>query len=105
MKAEKKNAWIGIELTQPDIEIQELFYEQFLQVKTYLHSILDEEWEWNLHTRDENDKIISTIGKGLSNVNVFNKDNWPALISFLKPRIIALDEFWVDARYSFEALR
>lgn len=105
MRAEKKYAWIGIELTHPDIDIQELFFEQFLQTKEYLHSIVGEEWDWSLHSRDENGKTISTIGKSLLNVSVFKQDDWSALISFFKPRLIALDEYWSDAKYSFEALR
>lgn len=105
MKAEKKFAWIGIELTDPDAEIQELFYEQFLQNKIYLESTLEEEWEWILHVPDEYSRVVSTIGQSLTNVSVFNEDDWPAIISFFKPRIIALDEFWSDAKYSFEALR
>lgn len=105
MKTEKKFAWIGIELTDPDVEIQELFYEQFLQHKAYLESTLEEEWEWNLHVPDEYSRVVSTIGNSLKNVSVFNEDDWPAIISFFKPRIIALDEFWSDAKYSFEALR
>jgi hypothetical protein len=30
------------------------------------------------------------------------RDDWPAIISFLKPRIIALDAFWSQAKYGFE---
>lgn len=105
MKAEKKYSWVGIELTDPDIEIQALFYEQFLENRSYLQSIAEEAWEWKLHVFEDNNKIVSTIGKSLEHVSVFNEDDWPALISFLKPRIIALDEFWSDAKYSFEGLR
>ena len=105
MKADKKGGWVGIELTDPDVEIQELFYEQFLQNKLYLESVLGETWEWQLHTGDETGRTISTIGISISNVSVFKQDDWPALISFFKPRMIALDEFWTDAQYSFEALR
>jgi hypothetical protein len=28
--------------------------------------------------------------------------DWPAIISFLKPRIIALDEFWENVKPGFE---
>jgi hypothetical protein len=38
-------------------------------------------------------------------VNLFNRDDWPALISFFKPRLVALDEFWNGAQYAFEELR
>ncbi len=40
----------------------------------------------------------------LNGVSIFNKEDWPQLISFFKQRIIALDQFWSTARYGFEAL-
>ncbi|TVP42967.1 MAG: DUF4268 domain-containing protein, partial [Mongoliibacter sp.] len=38
----------------------------------------------------------------LADVNVMEKDDWPAIISFLKPRIIALDAFWSNIKPAFE---
>jgi hypothetical protein len=105
MQADNTTASIGIEITHPDTEIQELFFEQFLSLKTILHSYLGEEWGWALHTTDANGKVISRIYNEISPVNVFNQDDWPELISFFKPRIIALDEFWSDAKYSFDSLK
>jgi hypothetical protein len=105
LDADKRNAFVGIEITHPDEGIQELFFEQFQELKTILKSYLNEEWEWLLHTTDENGKTICRIYTELNNVNVFNKNDWPALISFFKPRILALDEFWSDAKYSFESLK
>lgn len=105
MHADGKKAAIAIELSHPDIEIQELFFEQFVELKNYLHEILEEEWEWNLHVKDETGKKISIISKELTPANIYKQEEWPELISFFKPRIIALDEFWSDAKYSFESLR
>ncbi|WP_114783463.1 DUF4268 domain-containing protein [Botryobacter ruber] len=105
MQADNKKASIAIEITHPDPEIQQLFFEQFRELRGVLESTLEEEWEWELHTTDEHGKIISRISKELAPVNLFNRDDWPALISFFKPRIIALDEFWSGAQYSFDALR
>jgi hypothetical protein len=105
MEAAKKSASIAIEIAHPDAGIQELFFEQFLELKSVLHSVLDEEWEWQLHTTDENGKTVCRILKVLGGVSIFNKNDWPALISFFKPRIIALDEFWSDAKYAFDALK
>ncbi|AKD04185.1 DUF4268 domain-containing protein [Pontibacter korlensis] len=102
MNADNKRGYIAIELSHPDTEMQELVYDQFLEHKTMLHEALGEEWEWMLHMSDESGRVVSRIYKEISPVSVFNKDDWPALISFLKPRIIALDEFWSDAKYSFE---
>ncbi|CAN5192846.1 hypothetical protein BH23BAC1_BH23BAC1_38960 [soil metagenome] len=105
MQADSRKASIGIELSHADVEIQQMFFEQFLALKNVLHQILGEEWRWLLHTKDQKNKTFSRIYKELSPVNIFNKDEWPDLISFFKPRIIALDEFWIDAKYSFENLR
>lgn len=105
LDADKKKASIAIEITHPDIEIQELFFEQFQELKNVLKGYLGEDWDWVLHTRHENEKTISRIYKDLDAVNVFNKNDWQRLISFFKPRIIALDEFWNDAKYAFDSLK
>lgn len=105
MQADKKLASIAIEMTQPDLEIQQMFFEQFGAMKELLHSTVGEEWTWELHTSDEYGKEVSRIYTELKGVNVFNQDDWPALISFFKPRMIALDAFWSDAKYSFDELR
>lgn len=105
MKADKKFASIGIEITHPDLELQEFFFDQFKTLQTYLHQLLEEPWVWDLHQPDENGKIISRIYQEISPVNVFNREDWPTLISFFKPRMIKLDAFWDNAQYSFEELR
>jgi hypothetical protein len=105
MEAGKRSASIAIEITHPDAGIQELFFEQFKELKTLLRSSLQEDWEWQLHTRDESGKTVSRIFKQVDCISIFNKNDWPALISFFKPRIIALDEFWSDAKYAFDALK
>jgi hypothetical protein len=102
MQADNKVAGISIEITHPDKELQQLFFEQFATYKNILHSTLNEDWEWQLHTTDEYGKTISRIYKEMGSVSIYQKEDWPKLISFFKPRIIALDEFWGDARYAFE---
>ena len=104
MDAGKKSAMISISLEQSDPEIQQMFFEQFAQMKDMLHATLEEEWEWQLHITVDG-KIISRIYKELPDVSVFNKYDWPDLITFFKPRIIALDSFWENARWGFEGLR
>lgn len=105
MDAGPKSASIAITLEHTDAGIQELYFEQFLELKELLHNTLEEEWTWQPHTKLPDGKVISRIIKELPNVSIFNKNQWPDLISFFKPRIIALDSFWENARYSFEDLR
>ncbi|MCD0487380.1 DUF4268 domain-containing protein [Pedobacter sp. MC2016-14] len=105
MQADHRSATVSIEMSHPDPDIQALMFEQFQAFKNILKVALNEEWEWQLHGQDEYGKTISRIYKNLSDVSVLKKEDWPALISFFKPRIIALDEFWSDAQYSFELFR
>ena len=105
MNADNKKASIAIELTHKEADIQALYFEQFQQLKTLLQNALQEEWTWLLHTRNEHGKTISRIYTKIENVSIFKKDDWAQLISFFKPRIIALDEFWSTAKYVFEAMR
>lgn len=105
MQAGKRTATIAIEITHPDAGIQELFFEQFEEFKNMLHNTVGEEWDWQLHGSDEYGKTISRIFKQQDGVSIFNKNDWPALISFFKPRMIALDEFWTDAKYGFDVLK
>ncbi|MFA4869280.1 MAG: DUF4268 domain-containing protein [Pedobacter sp.] len=105
MHADKRQVSIAIELTHPDEEIRELVFEQFTEFKKLFEEQLQEKWEWELDSYDEYGKKISRIYKVLPDVSIFKKEDWPTLISFLKPRIIALDEFWSNAQYSFEVFK
>ncbi|MEQ9307074.1 MAG: DUF4268 domain-containing protein, partial [Marinoscillum sp.] len=82
METGRKSAIISISIEHNDRDIQELYFEQFLELKTLLHSELGEDWEWDLHHITENGKVISRIYKELPAASVFNKDLWPELISF-----------------------
>jgi hypothetical protein len=105
MDANQKLATISISLEHKDAGIRELYFHQFEEFKTILHETLNEEWQWELHSQATDGKSISKIFKEITGVSVFNRDHWPELISFFKPRIIALDQFWEDAKYTFESLR
>jgi hypothetical protein len=105
MQADNKAAMIAIELTHKDTEVQELYFEQFVQVKKLFEDSMGEEWHWQLHQHDEHEKVVSRIYMEKMGVSVFQKNDWAELISFFKPRIISLDEFWSLTKYAFESLR
>lgn len=104
MDAGKKSAVVAISIDHNDREIQQLFFEQFTEMRDILHQTLGEEWLWQLHGVIDG-KVVSRIYKELPDVSVFNKGDWPDLISFFKPRLIALDSFWENARWAFDGLR
>jgi hypothetical protein len=104
MEARQKSATIAISLEHSDPDFQELYFRQFQEFSELLRGTLDETWEWQL-LEERDGKLVSRIYTELTGVSVLNKDHWPELISFFKPRIIALDIFWENAKYSFETLR
>lgn len=105
MNADNKMASIGIEIMHKDVGLQALYFEQFMQLKPALQEALEEEWIWLPHTPDEHGKTTSCIFTSLQNRSVLERSDWPQLISFFKPRMIALDQFWSSAKYWFEALQ
>jgi hypothetical protein len=105
MQATNKTAVIEIELSHSDAQIQQLYFEQLLQLKNVFDNVMKEEWMWQSHIYADNGKTVSRIYKEKTGLSIFRKQDWPELISFFKPRIIALDEFWSSVKYIFEALR
>ncbi|MCB0562927.1 MAG: DUF4268 domain-containing protein [Phaeodactylibacter sp.] len=105
MYADNKEAFIGIVMKQTDPDLRALFYEQFEELKPVLHSCLNEQWRWEAEASGEHGQPQSRIYTTLSPVSIFRQEEWPQLISFFKPRIIALDEFWSMGKYHFEPLR
>lgn len=101
MDAGLKSSSISISLEHSNDAIRKLHFEQLLQSKKILYTILGEEWDWQREIIVEG-KVISRLSKTLPGVSIMNKDHWPDLISFFKPRMIALDAFWENARYGFE---
>ena len=104
MDAAQNASAIYISIEHRDPEIRQLHFGRFMGSKEMLHGMLKEEWVWELNVPSGESKIIGRIYKEIAGVSVFNKDHWPDLISFFKPRIIALDRFWENAKYGFEDL-
>lgn len=102
MKAERNFASVGIELGHSDPELQELYFDHFAQLKKILENSTQEKWNWKLLSLNEVGQPISRIEKVITGVNVLDEGSWPEIISFLKPRIIALDEFWDLVKPGFE---
>ncbi|SHL60300.1 protein of unknown function [Chitinophaga jiangningensis] len=105
LEADNKTASVTILITQADAELHLAFYEQFELQKNMLEATLEEsDWDWQFQATDDYGKHVSYIRKELQGVSVLRQEDWPALISFFKSRIIKLDEYWSSAKYGFEML-
>ncbi len=101
MDAGKKQASVAIEMRHSDKDEQEEVFEKFKALKTMFDEIAGDDWDWELHSIDEDGKTVSRIITRLEGVNIFNEADWPSIISFLKPRLLALDQFWHLAKDHF----
>jgi len=104
MDAEKEGAYIGIEVAGKDHALQEMYFNHFKTFRQALENdFLEEKWEWDSAV-NEKGLLVSRIFKRTGDLNIYNEKDWPALISFLKSRMIALDKFWNEYKEIFEML-
>lgn len=105
MDADHKQVSIAILLSHRDETIRAQQYEQLQQLKALLQQELEgESWNWQEAYTDEWGKTFGMVSKVLTGVNIHRKEDWPAMISFLKQRIMALDAFWSNVKFGFEGI-
>jgi len=95
-------ASIAVVLSHPDRAERAQAWQQFQEVKHLLKAATDEDWLWEEAYEDEYGHAYSRIYTTLENVNIYRQEDWPTLISFFKPRLIALDAFWEEVKFAFE---
>jgi hypothetical protein len=105
MYADNKEASIGIVISHKDAGLRHLYFDQLAEFRKLLETESGEPWQWERDHYDEQGRALSRVSKSLTGVSVFQKEDWPQIISFLKPRLMALDAFWSQVKYSFEMLR
>ena len=101
MNADRSAASLSIQMTGDRLQREKQF-ERMIQFRTEFESVVPGEWIWLKEKLDENGRSISVIETTLSGVNVSDKNDWPAIISFLKSMITGLDEFWTSVKDFFE---
>ncbi|TCC92458.1 DUF4268 domain-containing protein [Pedobacter frigiditerrae] len=104
MNAEQRQVIISIDITHHNQEIRALYFKQFKAFKMLFNETLNEDWLWEAETENDFGVPLARISATLDGISIFNQNDWQALISFLKPRIIALDQFWVDVKPIFESI-
>ncbi|MBS1743863.1 MAG: DUF4268 domain-containing protein [Bacteroidetes bacterium] len=102
MDATVKNAYIAIEITHKDEAVRALYFNKLKALKQPFKEILEESWIWEPGFVNESGATVARACTYLQNVNVHRESDWPAIISFLKKRIIAIDRFWQENKDVFE---
>ena len=97
-------ASIAIEISHKEPEMRELYFNHFNTFKKAFEEILGEKWNWELNSTNAGGNTIARIYTKIDKVNVYNENDWPKIISFLKTRIVTLDKFWNEYKDIFEML-
>ncbi len=101
MDADLQKATISIELRHAAAAERISCFEQFEALKNILQQSARYDWNWQPVVEDGSGQIISRIGLQLTGVNVLKEEDWPAIIAFLKPRMVTLDAFWYLVKDGF----
>jgi hypothetical protein len=100
MEVDSQLACIALVVYHPDPEIRQESFERLKQLKPIFEETMgDLDWDWKPEQTDEQGRVIGVVGKKITGINFFQSSDWATIISFLKPRLIALDEFWSMVRY------
>jgi hypothetical protein len=103
MEVQNGLAYIGIEFSHNDLKMQGVLFDHFKLLQVEFEKTVSEKWIWEQRIKVTN-KEISRIYILLKQVNIYKKEDWPQIISFLKNRIILLDVFWCKYREIFTIL-
>jgi hypothetical protein len=73
MQADNKRGSISIDLTHKDKDIQQFYFEQFLELKRFLVEAAGEDWTWQLHSTNEHGQLVSRIYREKEGISIFKK--------------------------------
>ena len=101
MEVEGSTATIAIELSHPGKEARENTRSKLESLQQDFEAVMGESWQWQVDIEKDH-RITDRLSASLSRVNIMDKSDWPALISFFKQRVLLLDRFWSDFKFIFE---
>jgi hypothetical protein len=104
MDATGMEAIISIEILANTPELMQHYFRHMNSFRSALEEELGDTWHWDEQAYNDAGKPIGKIFARLPDVNVLKESDWPMIISFLKPRILALDRFWSLHKEIFEML-
>ncbi|MEO6490117.1 MAG: DUF4268 domain-containing protein [Ferruginibacter sp.] len=102
MGADNNRAFVCIEISHPDEETRLKFFQHFQRFPGFFH-MYEAVWNWEKNT-EMNGRHISRIFQVIRDVNLFERSDWPMLISFFKTRMLELDKFWSENKVIFEII-
>ena len=104
LNADKNTASLAVEINLPNKMLQHQYFDVYINFAIQFKNIAGNNWQMKKFYTNENNQEISRIFTEIKAVNIFNENDWPQIISFLKKNIISLDTFWNEYKPAFEIL-
>ncbi len=104
LNATNKKVSFAIELQHKDEGIRELFFDQFLELKTVLEDNFNYPLTWEKNDLNDFNIPISSIKIEYGGVNIFDKNTWQEAFMFMEKNMLSIHEFWGDFKDVFKQL-
>ena len=92
----KEKAIVGIDIETRNVDKRIELFGKLEQFKTILETTMGSEMKWELEYLLENGKSISRIYTEKSDVNIYNKEDWPEVFPFLYKNMMKLEKFYEE---------
>jgi hypothetical protein len=100
----RNEASIAIEILHKEPGRGAKIFNQFVLLKNILEERTGLSWQLEPLYINEQQQVLSRISRRQGAVSIYDKNQWPAIISFLKPGMVSLDAFWCECKIVFEML-
>ncbi|MBC8034905.1 MAG: DUF4268 domain-containing protein [Chitinophagaceae bacterium] len=101
METDREEAIVEIVLSHPDPYERQQCFDTFVQWKPLFITTVPGQWNWEQESVRGPGKICSRIHIALPGKSIARQQEWPAIITFFKTHIVALDEFWQMVKDGF----
>lgn len=105
LHADQEGVGISIDIQHRDPDLREVFYDQWWELETMLHTKTGHPWTWTREYHLPTGESIARIYHTQGGLNLYEKADWKAMFAFFEWHILALDEIWGDAYDIFKDLQ
>lgn len=103
--ADRQMAISALDIDTRDSDYRELYLEQFAELESVMRALMPRELHFSDSFIRENNTEVIRYYMVLENVNLYRREDWPAIFEFLRAGLIAWDEFWNDFKDLFLQLQ
>lgn len=93
---DNSKALVGIDIETRNVDKRIELFGKLEEFKTLLEKGMNTEMNWELEYLLPNNKSISRIFVELTDVNIYNKEDWPKVFSFFYKNMMKLENFYEE---------